>query len=60
LSAGHFSYGNLVRDVAQAAASLRQLYARAAGPGQRIDGQRVAFLLGSSYDYAGAACHRLA
>ena len=44
-----FTYGSLLKDVADAKDKLRRL----AGS-QSIEGQRVAFLVENSYDYVGA------
>ena len=48
-SGRRFTYGELLKDVADARDQLR----RSAG-GQSLDGQRVAFLVENSYDYVGA------
>jgi malonyl-CoA/methylmalonyl-CoA synthetase len=46
-----FTYGQLLRDVADAKEKLRENT-----DGQALDGQRVAFLIDNSYDYVGAQC----
>lgn len=48
-SGRHFTYGGLLKDVANAKDKLCQ----AAGD-QSMDGQRVAFLVENGYDYVGA------
>lgn len=48
-SGRRFTYGQLLKDVANARDDLRQSAA-----GQATDGQRVAFLVENSYDYVGA------
>ena len=48
-SGRRFTYGGLLKDVANAKDKLCQ----AAG-GQSMDGQRVAFLVENGYDYVGA------
>ncbi|KAL8717018.1 MAG: hypothetical protein Q9225_005706 [Loekoesia sp. 1 TL-2023] len=48
-SGRRFTYGQLLNDVADSRDKLRQSAA-----GQRMDGQRIAFLVENSYDYVGA------
>lgn len=49
LSARSFTYGNLIRDVAD---TRRKLQERANG--KSLAGERIAFLIENSYDYVGA------
>lgn len=48
-SGRRFTYGQLLKDVAEARDKLRQ-----SASGQSTDGQRVAFLVENGYDYVGA------
>ncbi|TFB02911.1 Acyl-CoA synthetase family member 3 [Trichoderma ghanense] len=49
LSGRRFAYGQLLGDVRRARSRL--LEARGMGPGEDLDGERVAFLVENSYDY---------
>jgi hypothetical protein len=49
LSNRRFTYGELLRDVAEAKESLRE-----SANGLSLEGQRIAFLVENSYDYVGA------
>lgn len=48
-SGRRFTYGQLLKDVADGRDKLLQ-----SATGKRIDGQRIAFLVENSYDYVGA------
>lgn len=49
LSGRKFTYGELLRDVAEAKDRLHTV-----AEGESLDGQRIAFLVENSYDYVGA------
>lgn len=53
LSGRSFTYGELLRDIADAKAKLAK---ENEGRGVELEGERIAFLVENSYDYVGAKC----